>query len=133
MIVESSLTPWFRTVLWLSNDKTERRVDVVGRALPHPNREDIDLVTVLHALADPVRLAVLAKLASGEGASCATAGQDTDVAASTLSHHYRVLREAGLVMTTVEGRHRRMRLRGDDLEARFPGLLHSVLAGARPA
>jgi DNA-binding transcriptional ArsR family regulator len=108
-------------------------VGAVGRALPHPNRADIDLVTVLHALADPVRLAVLATLASGEAASCAAAGQDADVAASTLSHHYRVLREAGLVMTTVEGRQRCMRLRREDLDTRFPGLLDSVLAGAHAA
>jgi DNA-binding transcriptional ArsR family regulator len=106
-------------------------VGVVGRALPHPNREDIDLVAVLHALADPVRLSILATLAGSEGASCADAGHDTEVAASTLSHHYRVLREAGLVMTTVEGRQRYMRLRKEDLDARFPGLLDSVLAGAQ--
>lgn len=56
-------------------------------------------------------------------------GGDLDVHQTTLSHHYRVLREAGVTWTTVQGRTRLVRLRGDDLDALFPGLLDSVLNG----
>jgi DNA-binding transcriptional ArsR family regulator len=52
---------------------------------------------------------------------------------ATLSHHFRVLREAGLVRTRLDGRKRLLSLRIDDLEARFPGLLHAVLTAKRSA
>jgi DNA-binding transcriptional ArsR family regulator len=52
---------------------------------------------------------------------------------ATLSHHFRVLREAGLVRTRLDGRKRLLSLRIDDLDARFPGLLHAVLAAKRSA
>jgi hypothetical protein len=56
-----------------------------------------------------------------------------DVSPPTVSHHYRVLREAGLTTTSVEGRRRVVTIRHDDLEARFPGLLAAVLTPATPA
>jgi DNA-binding transcriptional ArsR family regulator len=94
----------------------------------HPPAEDIDLASVMHALSDPVRLEIVARLAATDGENCGGIGTGIDVHKSTLSHHYRVLREAGVTLTTVEGRSRVVRLRHDDLEARFPGLLVSVLA-----
>jgi DNA-binding transcriptional ArsR family regulator len=60
--------------------------------------------------------------------NCGGIGSGIDVHKSTTSHHYRVLREAGVTLTTIEGRARVVRLRHDDVEARFPGLLTSVLA-----
>ena len=94
----------------------------------HPPAEDIDLASVMHALSDPVRLEIVARLADTDGENCGGIGSGIDVHKSTMSHHYRVLREAGVTLTTVEGRSRVVRLRHDDLEARFPGLLASVLA-----
>lgn len=94
----------------------------------HPPVEEIDLASVMHALSDPVRLEIVARLADTDGENCGGIGDGIDVHKSTLSHHYRVLREAGVTLTTVEGRSRVVRLRTDDLEARFPGLLPSVLA-----
>lgn len=98
-------------------------------ALPGPRREDIRLEDVLQALGDPVRLQIVRTLyAEPEGQRpCGTFG--LPVAKSTASHHFRVLREAGVILQRAAGRERLSELRRDDLEARFPGLLSSV-AGA---
>jgi DNA-binding transcriptional ArsR family regulator len=104
----------------------------VERTLPQPDRETIELVGVLHALADPVRLKLVGNLAEhhSEPCACDPAANDVDLTASTLSHHWRVLRAAGITTTVAEGRRRWVSLRADDLEIRFPGLLTSVLNGA---
>jgi DNA-binding transcriptional ArsR family regulator len=93
----------------------------------HPATERIELSEVMHALADPARLEIVARLAATGGANCASVGSGIELHKSTMSHHYRVLREAGVTRTTQEGRARVVRLRRDDLDARFPGLLDSVL------
>lgn len=61
----------------------------------HPQTEDIELAAVMHALSDPVRLEIVARLADTDGENCGGIGDGIDVHKSTLSHHYRVLREAG--------------------------------------
>src|SRR4051812_49931168 len=93
----------------------------------HPPAGEIDLASVMHALSDPVRLEIVARLAESDGENCGGIGGGIDVHKSTMSHHYRVLREAGVTRTTLEGRSRVVRLRYDSLEARFPGLLTPVL------
>jgi len=93
----------------------------------HPATEDIELARVMHALSDPARLEIVARLATSEGANCRTACSGIELHKSTMSHHYRVLREAGVTQTTPVGRARVVRLRRDGLNARFPGLLPSVL------
>lgn len=103
------------------------------REVSQPATEAIRMVEVLRALADPVRLEIVRRLAVTGEESCNTIGADLDVHQTTLSHHYRVLREAGVTWTTVKGRSRLVRLRRDDLDALFPGLLDSVLNGARHA
>jgi len=88
--------------------------------------EELDLVEVLQALADPVRLQIVQTLdASDEPIACHELG--LPVGKSTGSHHLKVLREAGIVSAEVDGTRRYHTLRRDDLEARFPGLLDSVL------
>ena len=87
--------------------------------------EFLDLATVLHALSDPVRLLIVSQLASGGELTCGSL--NLPVAKSTCSHHFRVLREAGVVAQRVEGKCRFNRLRADELDMRFPGLLDSVL------
>ena len=99
----------------------------------HPPAEDITLASVMHALSDPVRLEIVTRLADSDGENCGGIGSGIDVHKSTMSHHYRVLREAGVTRTTLEGRSRMVRLRHDDLETRFPGLLNSVLTALRQA
>jgi DNA-binding transcriptional ArsR family regulator len=96
--------------------------------LPQPDAAAFDLAEVLHALGDPVRLELVRALAVVGELTCAPPGMD--VPKSTLSNHWRILREAGLTVTVRDGRHRRMSLRRNDLEGRFPGLLAVVLEGA---
>ena|SRR5206468_3685328 len=95
--------------------------------LPEPEPADMRLESVLQALGDPVRLQIVRQLQAGPRAkACGTFG--LPVGKSTASHHFKVLREAGLIRQRVEGRERLSELRRDDLEQRFPGLLESVLA-----
>ena len=84
---------------------------------------------MLHALSDPARLAIVRSLAKGDECTCGTF--DLGLSKPTLSHHFRVLREAGVVRTRPEGRKRMLSLRDDELEARFPGLLDAVLSADR--
>jgi DNA-binding transcriptional ArsR family regulator len=98
----------------------------------HPARADLDLPTVLHALSDPQRLRIVAALAErGEPCSCGSFG--LDVSKSTLTHHFRVLREAGLINQQLAGTSKLNSLRREDLEERFPGLLDAVLASTLAA
>ncbi|MBY8857040.1 helix-turn-helix domain-containing protein [Nocardia sp. CA2R105] len=101
------------------------------RALNHPTIESTDLPTVLDALADPIRLRVVQQLAEAGGVICG--GFDVPVSMSTLSHHLKVLREAGLVRVSPEGSRRRHELRDQELEGRYPGVLSSIIAASRSA
>jgi DNA-binding transcriptional ArsR family regulator len=96
--------------------------------LPHPGREDLRLTDVLFALSDADRLDIVRQLAGGplEMAQCHLS--DPNVPKSTKSHLMKVLREAGVIRNEAVGRGRRLSLRRQDLDARFPGLLDSVLA-----
>jgi DNA-binding transcriptional ArsR family regulator len=106
--------------------------ETVSRMLPQPERAEIELVTVLQAIGDPVRLQLLRELAARvDPQPCSVDRYNVDVTAATLSHHWRVLREAGVTTTMVDGRRRWVELRRDDLEARFPGLLAAVLADVK--
>lgn len=97
------------------------------RQLPEPPRESLTLASVLHALGDPVRLELLRRAWASPDSTCAVVADGMDVPVSTLSNHWRILREAGVVSMTVDGRHRRIRPRADDLRDRFPDLLDPIL------
>lgn len=95
--------------------------------LHHPDREQLALPDVLHALSDPQRLQIVRELAASEGAMpCGSIA--VGVTKSTMTHHYRVLREAGAVRQERVGTAKLTSLRREDLEARFPGLLEAILA-----
>jgi DNA-binding transcriptional ArsR family regulator len=101
----------------------------LAEALPHPSVDQIELAAVLHALSDPMRLLIVGELAeSGGERTCSSF--DLPIAKSTCTHHFKVLREAGVIRQRVWGTKRVSSLRGDDLDARFPGLLEAVLTGA---
>jgi DNA-binding transcriptional ArsR family regulator len=95
----------------------------------HPTTEDIELPTVLHALSDPQRLRIVRALsADPQPRQCGAF--DVNVSKSTCTHHFRVLREAGVIRQEQLGTARLNSLRRDDLDLRFPGLLDAVLASA---
>jgi DNA-binding transcriptional ArsR family regulator len=97
--------------------------------LYHPSREDLELAAVLHALSDPQRLRIVHALAEDpEPRRCGTFG--LDITKSTLTHHFRILREAGIIEQRCEGTAKLNSLRREDLEERFPGLLDAVLQSA---
>jgi DNA-binding transcriptional ArsR family regulator len=101
------------------------------RDLYHPRIEDVGLAHVLHALSDPVRLEIVRVLASVEEVACSSL--HATVSKSTMSHHFKVLREAGVTHTRADGTKRMMSLRQVELEERFPGLLASILDAAKAA
>ena len=98
------------------------------KLLYHPNKKDISLAGVLYALGDPVRLEIVKQLAQKGELSCAALA--IPVAKSTLSHHFKVLREAGVLYCRKEGTQHMNSLRREDLDDRFPGLLDAVLQAA---
>lgn len=101
-------------------------------ALAHPEPEDFALSAVLKALGDPERLAVVAQLTEGPQDIGECFKDNPNVPKSTRSHLMKVLREAGIIRNdpTPVGPGRRVTLRREDLENRFPGLLESILANA---
>ncbi|CNF03785.1 ArsR family transcriptional regulator [Mycobacterium tuberculosis] len=109
-----------------------------GRRPPpeHPGVDRLDVLDVLHALADPTRMTIVRTLRADPERACGTF--PVDVAPSTLSHHFRVLRESGVIRQRDDGNRRWTTLRHKDLETRFPGLLDTVVGAydrqqARPA
>jgi DNA-binding transcriptional ArsR family regulator len=97
--------------------------------LHHPDVEEIELVEVLAALGHPVRLDIARALASGEEKFCGEILPD--VPKSSMTHHWRALRESGVIRQRRVGRKLYLTLRRGELESRFPGLLDIVLD--RPA
>jgi DNA-binding transcriptional ArsR family regulator len=95
-----------------------------------PDVGEIDIATVLQALADPVRLAIVHQLAGcGAAGELSCGGLDLPVTKSTGSHHIKVLASAGVIAEREEGTRKYLQLRRADLERRFPGLIDSVLRG----
>jgi DNA-binding transcriptional ArsR family regulator len=98
-------------------------------ARAHPRREEIRIERVLQALADPIRLRIVREIADRSEMACGVL--DLPVSKSTLTHHYRVLREAGVIHQRPVGTSKVNTLRRDDLDALFPGLLGGVLSAPR--
>jgi DNA-binding transcriptional ArsR family regulator len=98
------------------------------RTLPHPRADEIELPSVMAALSDPMRVEIVRALADGGEMACGAL--PLPVSPATRSHHFRVLREAGLTHTRPEGTHRYVSLRRDCIDERFPGLLDALLAAA---
>ena len=90
--------------------------------------EEVALEDVLHALSDPVRLRIVAAIADAGELTCG--GVDVPVTKSTCTHHFRVLREAGVITQRQVGTARLNSLNRADLDARFPGLLDTILRAA---
>jgi DNA-binding transcriptional ArsR family regulator len=93
-----------------------------------PHVDEMTLAAVMAALSDPMRVAIVRQLAAEGERTCGTF--ELGISKATRSHHFRVLREAGITHTRAEGTHRHVSLRRGDVDARFPGLLGAVLAAA---
>ena len=94
-------------------------------ALIHPEPEEFDLLDILHALSDSTRMTIVQTLRGAPERACGTF--PVDVAPSPLTHHFRVLREAGVIRQREDGNRRWTALRDEDLETCFPGLLDAIV------
>lgn len=108
------------------------------RLLYHPDCKDISLAGVLYALGDPVRLEIVRLLATKGEQPCAgfdfvivSGSTQKAIAKSTMSHHFRVLRESGVLYCRKEGTQHLNSLRREELDAMFPGLMAAVLEAAQ--
>lgn len=100
------------------------------RPLLHPAIEDVRPEAILHALSDPSRAAIFARImATGcvEACSAVSAVGDRVIPRSSLSNHFKVLREAGLIRSERHGVEMRNHSRWCEVEARFPGLLAAII------
>jgi DNA-binding transcriptional ArsR family regulator len=96
----------------------------------HPPIESVTVEGILHALSDPVRAAIFAELAGSDGThTCSTflTVRDKSIPKSTLSQHFKVLRDAGLIRSERAGVEMRSTSRCAELDARFPGLLAAIV------
>ncbi len=105
-----------------------RRKQLVGALQNEPKKSDLQLTAVLYALSDQTRLQIVQSLARTQEIACSYF--DIQMPKSSLSHHFRVLRASGVIATRKEGTALLNRLRTEDLEERFPGVLASVLASS---
>src|SRR3954463_11166910 len=104
----------------------------MARPLRHPTRDQIELPVVLDCLSDPIRLAIVYHLAQRErdGTELCCGDFNELSGKSNLAYHFAKLRESGLMLTRIVGTTRLMKLRREDLDARFPGLLYAVIGSA---
>ena len=102
---------------------------LTGMELHHPDRNEIELVAVMHALSDPHRLEIVQRLDQEDGPR-RCGGFGFEISKSTLTHHFRTLREAGVIRQERQGTTKMTWLRREDLDARFPGLLDAVLSAS---
>jgi DNA-binding transcriptional ArsR family regulator len=108
-------------------------VGTAGAARP-PDLATVNVVTVLQALSDPVRLEIVRQLAACGGAGELNCGKiEVPVSKSTTSHHLKTLSSAGIIAEREEGTRKYLRLRQPDLDRRFPGLIDSILHAADTA
>lgn len=103
----------------------------MARVFTHPSLQDVTIDGVLYALSDPVRRNILVKLMGCEGLSCAKTC--VDLPPSTVSFHYKILREAGLIRSEKVGVEVRNTVRLAEVNQRFPGLLDAILSHHAPA
>ncbi|AJT41625.1 ArsR/SmtB family transcription factor [Psychromicrobium lacuslunae] len=99
----------------------------------HADPKDVTLPTILAALSDPLRLSIVSFLANHGESECNAIYQGVGTSKTNASHHFRILREAGLIRRHHEGQKQTARLRRDEVDEYFPHLLDAVLANAVPS
>ena len=99
------------------------------KPLYHPTTDQITLAGVLYALGDPARLHIV-ELLSAQGEQPCSAF-NCNLAKSTVSHHFKILRESGVIYSRKSGTQHLNSLRRDELEELFPGVLDAVLKSCK--
>ena len=97
------------------------------RARYHPSIEEMNLPMILHALSDPIRLSLVLDIVEKDNEEYSCSTFPFPVVKSTVSHHIRTLREAGILRVRTQGTQNLISLRSDELEERFPGLLKAII------
>jgi len=96
------------------------------RPIQHPTLDQIELTDLMHALSDPARVEIVRCLARERRPM--TCNEITaDRPKSSMSHHFKILRSAGLIETQIRGKEHFNSLRTQELERKFPGLLKTLL------
>jgi len=99
------------------------------RQIKHPTIEQVELTDIMYALADPTRLEIVILLAqAGKKLTCGEINLNRPK--SSMSHHFKILRSAGLVETLIEGTEHMNSLRLEEVESKYPGVLSAVLKAA---
>ncbi len=97
------------------------------REKKHPKLEEVELSDLMYALSDPVRIAIVRTIAKAERPL--TCGElDAGRPKSSMSHHFKILRDAGIIETRIESKEHFNSLRVVDLEKRFPGIFNAIIA-----
>ncbi|EGL54900.1 MAG: helix-turn-helix domain-containing protein [Pseudomonadota bacterium] len=96
------------------------------RKIKQPTIEQVELTDIMYALADPTRLEIVTRLANA-GRQLTCGELDLNRPKSSMSHHFKILRSAGLVETEVNGTEHMNSLRMDEIEQKFPGVLSAIL------
>ncbi|AOY73440.1 MULTISPECIES: ArsR/SmtB family transcription factor [Paenarthrobacter] len=104
---------------------------IMATQLHHPDLNGISVVSMLRAVADPVRLRVVELLRDGPERTCSWLAEEVQIPLPTMSHHLKTLREAGVTLSRKEGTTRWTGLRTEELEAHFPGFVEQLAQLAR--
>jgi DNA-binding transcriptional ArsR family regulator len=100
----------------------------------HPAAEDITVEGIMHALSDPMRLQIFSEIANSNcSQTCTSLSKfgDRSIPKSTLSQHFKVLREAGLIRSERSGTELQNTARCGEIDKRFPGLLQAIVSALR--
>jgi DNA-binding transcriptional ArsR family regulator len=104
------------------------------RPLIHPSPDDVTVEGILHALSDPVRVHIFSEIAQDKGSHTCSAFlevSDRTIPKSTLSQHFKALREAGLITSERRGVEMHNTSRCEEINAKFPGLLPAIMNAHR--
>lgn len=129
---DRSQIPKFKTFELLKYGNAIAISGTMKRPLLHPGPDDLKLESILYALADPVRLEIVRRLVTGDCPLNCSAAAPAHLPKSTQSHHFQILREAGVISSERRGTEVVNTLRCAEIEQRFPGVLRAILAAAKP-
>lgn len=92
----------------------------------HPQIDDIEITDLMHGLSDPARIEIVRMIANaGRAMTCGELNADRPK--SSMSHHFKILRDSGIILTLIEGKEHMNSLRTSELEKKFPGVMKSIL------